>query len=283
MRLTALIILPFLVLSVTTLAEETEVLPPPGRPSDGIDANSSDVSTPPDLPDSGGLERQLVFHASYDKTHDADFAKGCPAGSGVAEITRDGSGISGEALIARHGFVGVELYEGVKYLRTGNLPRKSGTVEFHFKPLPGFFKKSPLWRRIFICSVEKTFEGDKRHYRWFRIDFARKKGSHMLRAFEQDTRTGHGVHLVCREPKIAIGKWRHVTYSWDDKSRQLRLDGILVAQSETNGGLPLLPPFLHVGALPCPRNGADDACSLIDELKIWSQPVKKTAGELHHE
>ncbi len=213
-----------------------------------------------------GTEKGLLFYASYDKGVDADFAKGAPKGSGVAEITQNKGGIKGEALIARAGFVGVELYDGVKYLCNGNLKREAGTVEFYVKPLPGFFMKKKVWRRIFLCTYYKLRKEGKRDYRWFRIDFCTKKNIPMLRVFEQDTMIKYRTHLVKKQPRIEIGKWYHLAYAWNNQGRKLFLNGKLIVEGASKSPLPLLPEYLHVGALPW---GHEDSRCLIDELKIW--------------
>ncbi len=220
-----------------------------------------------------GAEPGLLFYASYDKNIDADFAKGSPVGKGVAEITRNNGGYKGEALIAKAGFVGVELYDGVKYIRNGNINRGSGTIEFYFKPLPGFYLKKKVWRRIFLCAVEKFRKEGTRNYRWLRIDFCQKKKMPMLRVFEQDTMIKYSSHLVKKKPDIEIGKWYHLAYTWDANSRKLFLNGKLLVQRPGKGPLPQLAEYFHVGALPW--NGAEATHSLIDELKIWDSPLPK--------
>ena len=213
----------------------------------------------------------LLFHASFNKGLDADFAKGCPTATGCAEITEGEKGFSGEALIAKTGWYGVEQYTGIKYLLAGNLRYDEGTIEFYVKPLPGFFTGKKDWRKIFVCMFNKVFENNIRLYRWFRIDFRKIKGKHRLRVFERDMHTGQKSHIQKLSPEWKIGEWYHIAYCWKDKKRVLFVNGAIAASGTAAlTGLPQAGARLFVGSGPF--GGRQAPHCLIDELKIWSKP-----------
>ena len=212
----------------------------------------------------------LLFYASYDHGLDAEVAVGTPTALGVALITRGGQGFRGEALIAQHGFVGVELYTGVKYLLAGNLRREEGSIEFYVKPLPGFLMNATgtHWRRIMVCTFDKQVIENERLYRWFRIDFSYKAGHNRLRFFEQDMHNEYSHHIQVLEPRLAAGVWYHIAYCWRGKRRTVHLNGKLLEDENASGTFPETGVHLTVGGGPhgAPQQAAN---ALIDELRIW--------------
>ena len=220
-------------------------------------------------------EKGLLFYASFDKGVDADFAKGCPDASGCAEITENRQGYSGEALIAKYGWYGVEQYTGIKYLTAGNLKHSQGTIEFYLKPLPGFFQQKKQWRRIFVSMYNKVFENNRRLYRWFRIDFTKKKTRLSFRVFEQDQHTGHQSHIQKHSPDFKENIWYKIAYCWQGKNRSLFINGKLVASGQATGTLPQAGSQLFIGSGP---HGGEASNCLIDELKIWDH-VKYKKGK----
>ena len=211
-------------------------------------------------------EKGLLFYASFDRSIHADFAKGCPDATGCAEITENAQGLIGEALIAKSGWYGVEQYTGVKYLFAGNLEHEAGTIEFHLKPLPGFFGRKESWRKIFLCMHDKTIEENRRLYRWFRIDCNYRDDLHKLRVFEQDMHLDKGSHLTAPSPALAVNQWCKIAYCWQGKDRALYFNDVLVATGETTDLLPHAGAHLYFGADP---HGKSVPHALMDELRIW--------------
>ena len=210
----------------------------------------------------------LLFHASFDRTLDADFAAGCPVARGQATLTRDGGGRAGEALIARLDFPGAQPFLAPWYLTAGNIHRDAGTIELWVKPLPDLLDDPEHRRIIFHSWIERT---RKTNPRVFRIDTYHGR----LRIFEQEVGEDYSSHIQIPLDDWREGRWHHIAYTWMNGERVAYVDGVEKGRASPGRGLPHLGDFFRIGA----GNWATQpAHCLIDEVRIWDHPL--SPGEM---
>lgn len=205
----------------------------------------------------------LLFYASFDEGFRPDHAAGPTTAVAQCSITEDGGGRTGEALIARSGFRGIEPFLSPWYLTAGNIDREHGTIEMWINPGEHLFE-DPDDRRIYIhWWVERD-----RHLapKVFRID----TNDGNLRVFEQDVADGDYSNHMVTPIDWQPGDWHHVAYTWSGEDRVVYIDGVEANRSEPGRGLPTLGHFFRIGA---GNWGFGYAEALVDEVRIWDRAL----------
>jgi len=209
----------------------------------------------------------LLFYASYDRSLDADFAKGkgrVVRSKGKAFV----EGKSGKALLCRR--KGGVLF--CEYAAKDNVLPNCGTIAFHFKPdwsepdAAGhcFFFRPGKANRGAGCNATDSMTVTARRYRkrdaelWFWRD-DHGGGNHLTRTSLEGWRKG---------------EWRHVAVTWDDEFAEIYVDGEL--KGRHNSGLIVEPDTMFfVGAS---RNGAFCSEGSLDEFCVYDRVL--TLGEI---
>ena len=226
---------------------------------------------------------ELLFHAPFDGSAKAAFAKGAAAPVKEANLEY-APGKHGEAVRLSSALKSMLAYEAA-----GNLNHKCGTVAFWFKHEWPETKQLGIddatgrerWRSILHAPVENKHPGDGELYFWWwrnamRVDRGDLDNRYM----------GFWQSAVKETP----GVWRHYVLTWDDFGSRLYIDG--------NGGgvSDSLSPQREALAVKDPLEFDRDGSvfktffvgskadghridGLIDDLRIWSSPMNKKEAQ----
>ena len=222
---------------------------------------------------SSGQERlmfkdDLLFYASYDKSVDADFARGK-----AQAVRAKGKGLvpgrtASGALFRRKGGLGF-----CEYSARGNVRADVGTIAFHFKPdwsgqdekVRHFFFRPGARSRNAGANFPDSMGLFARRYKkgrpemWLWCD-DHGGGNNLARADISDWRKG---------------EWRHVAVTWDPARLCIYLDGELKGSRPMRGQITDPAASFFVGAS---RSGAFVSEGVLDELYIYGRALSQ--GEI---
>lgn len=205
----------------------------------------------------------LLFYASYDRSPDADFARGDgrainPKGEGLVE------GRFGQALR-------FERKRGVRvceYAARKNVRPDEGAIAFYFKP--DWSGQDCKIRYFFLHPGPKNRGGGANAPDSIGVQTMRyRKPEQELWLWYDDH--GGGNNIVRGSiHRWAKREWRHVAVTWDSSWLHLYLDGELKGRHRVKGQVSEPGDRFFVGAS---RNGALSSEGVLDELYIYGRAL----------
>jgi len=221
---------------------------------------------------------ELLFHAPFDGSAEAAFAKGASAPVREANLEY-APGRSGQAVR-----LSSTLQSLLAYGAAGNLNPERGTVAFWFrhewpeKKRLGFRDADgkDCWRGILHAPAENGHPGDGSLFLWW--------WRNRLRAERGDLDGRYSPFDQCAIAENP-GVWHHYVLTWDDFGSRLYIDGDI--GSPGDGWSPQREAIAYKEPLEFDRaqsvfktffvgSKADGSCrldGLLDDLRIWSAPI----------
>ncbi len=224
------------------------------------------------------VKPELLFHAPFDGTAKAAFAKGIAAPVKEANLEY-APGRSGQAVR-----ISSALNSALAYGAAGNLNPECGTVAFWFrhewpeKKRLGFRDEGgkDCWRGVLHAPAENKHPGDGSLFLWWWRD--------RLRADRGDIGTRYECFnnsAIAENP----GDWHYYVLTWDDFGSRLYIDGdigvVRDAYSPQREAIANKDPLEFDRAQSVFKtffvgSKADGSCKLdglLDDLRIWSAPI----------
>ena len=212
----------------------------------------------------------LLFYASYDRTADADFARG--AGRAV-RTGRDAKskavrapGKIGKALLFRNKG-GTRFCE---YKAAGNVLAKQGTMAFFFRPNWSGADKADRMASFFFRPGARSRSAGANFPDCMGV-FARRYRKPYVELWVWCDDHGGGNNIA--RGSIADwrrGEWRHVAVTWDPNRLQIYIDGELRGRRRQRGLITEPDDRFFVGAS---RNGAFCSDGVLDEFYIYARAL----------
>jgi len=204
----------------------------------------------------------LLFYASYDRSLDADLARGDrqPLKSKGEEFVE---GRFGKALR-----FAAKAKPFCEYRAKGNVRHDRGTVAFHFKP--EWSGAEFIHRFFFFHPGAKNPHGGANSPDSMGVLTMRyRKPDQEIWLWYDDH--GGGNNIV--RGNIAAwrqGEWHHVAVTWDPEWLRIYFDGVLSGQSRVKGRITDPGATFFVGSS---RNGHAPSCGTLDEFCIYGRAL----------
>ncbi len=224
---------------------------------------------------------ELLFHAPFDGSAKAAFAKGSPAPSKEVNLEY-APGKHGEAVRLSSALKSMLAYDAA-----GNLNHECGTVAFWFKHEWKETKRlgcrddngRDYWRGILHAPAENKHPGDGSLWLWWWKNAMRADRGDLDGRY-----TGFWQSAINESPGI----WHHYVFVWDDCGTRLYIDGKAGSTSDSHSpqraALAVSDPLefdrgqsvfktFFVGSR---ADGNYKLDGLLDDLRIWSAPMRNT-------
>jgi len=215
-----------------------------------------------DEPDRAYFKKDLLFYASFDRSTDADFARGdarC-AETGEPELV---DGRFGRALLFSSRVRACCQYQAEK-----NLQSDQGTIAFYFRPewSGGDYQHRHFF---FYPGIRNPHAG---------VNAPDSMGIHTKRYRKPDQEIwlwyddhGGGNNIV-KSPIASwrAGQWHHVAVTWDAQWLRVYLDGKLTGQHPAGGRITEPGEAFFVGSS---RNGHAPSGGALDEFYVYGRPL----------
>ena len=211
--------------------------------------------------------QDVLFHASFDRGLDADFARG----SGQATL----SGERRDQIKLAPGLIGQGVLVGAQnshlsYLTQGNVLCERGTIEFWYKPV----NWGPSIRWTPELADHKDPPAEKyEHRRWW---FA--SGNVMVHQNYYAGWLSTPKIIFSLKPTYEdMNRWRYYVITWDRAASEATVytDVYTVRPSTAGEEIAAMKfgPIMEIGNHE--QNGTPTDCDkIIDELRIWSRPLR---------
>ncbi|NMA47888.1 MAG: hypothetical protein GX945_15135 [Lentisphaerae bacterium] len=219
-------------------------------------------------------EPELLFHADFDDTTEATFAKG-QAQALRADNVSFADGIKGRAIKMSYADK-----SSLEYSLPGNVDPIRGTISLWYKPLwnegERISKGDADWRNLFGFARPENRVGSGDIWLWY--------WNTRLRGDLADDFDGY----LTINPPLLSGTWRHIAFTWNEEGSLLYYNGRPTGASLSDSYSPIKQalqgtrkeytrgePFqsFFVGSM----YNREQADGLIDDLKIYSAPLDAAA------
>lgn len=214
---------------------------------------------------------ELLFHAAYDGTATASFAKGQSEPLRVENLAFE-PGLKGQAVKLTN-----QDLSSLEYSLPGNVDPIRGTISLWYKPLwnedDRIKSNAADWRNLFGFARPEARIGSGAIWLWY--------WNTRLRGDLADDFDGY----LNINPPLQTGSWRHIAFSWNEEGSTLYYNGRASSNASLSDGFSPIKQAMQGGRKEFTRGdpitsffvgsmfAQEQADGLIDDLKIFSAPL----------